>query len=230
MDKRYWLGIVAASAMAPLFAAPPAASPLGFSALDDQALAELRGRYISAGEVLHFGVQLASVWTRPDGSRIGGAVALDVGPDRSLTVSRYQLNDASKGAVSGVASVAQPVDVKGVAQVNQVAGSGNIANNLAQIHLTEGEIKAAPSASEGWQIVPTLVPEIGDALTLSVSGGLAGVASQSIGGGKLSQVSMIKGNGMTVNNAMQIVIGLKPGAIGRGAGDNWIPSLTQGLR
>ncbi|GHD66423.1 hypothetical protein [Jeongeupia chitinilytica] len=230
MDKRYWLGLVAASAMAPLFAAPTSASPLAFSALDDQSLAELRGRYINAGEVLHFGVQLASVWTRPDGSRVGGAIALDVGPDRQATVTRYQLNNTAGNAASVGATNASPVDVKGVSQVNQVAGSGNVASNLAQIHLAEGDVKIAPSAAEGWQIVPTLVSDTGEALTLSVSGGLAGVASQSIGGGKLSQASQIKGSGMSVSNAMQIIVGLKPGAIGRGNGDNWIPSLTQGLR
>ncbi|AOY00602.1 hypothetical protein [Jeongeupia sp. USM3] len=229
MNKQYWLGVAAATVIAPALAVQPTTSPLMLSTLDDQALSQLRGRYLSAGEVLHFGVQLASVWTRPDGAKVGGAVTLNIGADRSATISRYQLNDASGGVVSSLPG-GQAIDVKGVAQLNQVAGSGNVAHNVAQIQLTEGDLKATPSMAEGWRLVPTLVPENGDALALTVNGGLAGVASQSIGGGKLSQMAKVNGDGFKVSNAMQIVIGLKPGAIGRAAVENWIPSLTQGLR
>ncbi|BCL76477.1 hypothetical protein JHS3_22130 [Jeongeupia sp. HS-3] len=228
MDKRFYVGALALVCCTPLYAVERIDAMPQFSTLDDAAMANLRGRYLNAGEVLHFGVQLATVWTRPDGSRVGGAVALAVEPGRGATLTRYNLAGATTQGVSTAAG-ATPVDVTGVAQVNQIAGAGNHANNRTVIDLVEGRPAAGLPAGDGWQQVSVVPTNTSGTLALTVNGGAAGLSTQSVGGGKLSQLTVIRGNGIQVDNAMRITVGLRPSASGQGTIAASIPALTQGL-
>ncbi|RQW28981.1 hypothetical protein EHS17_03790 [Rhodobacteraceae bacterium CH30] len=181
--------------------------------VSDDALANMRGRYLDAGQITYFGIQMVSSWRNADGSVSGNAAVLYGSPqDPKLTAYNYagKQNEGSAERVpDGLASAG------GVVQVNQVAGSGNQSGNATTITVGRpGQLNPATPGA-GWQSVPLGqgVSADGGRLRVEVVRGTAGSALQQIGSGQLLQITRINANGVAATNALNIKLELDPSRI-----------------
>ena len=186
------LGLTAALG-GPLAAADP------LMLVSDQALDSLRGRYIDAGQITHFGVQLVSILRDSTGNSVGSAVVLQGVPGNLPTVTRYTLDNSSGNAgTTGASTTGGISSIQGVAQVNQVAGQANAVGNQASVQIRVDGSTAATMPGSGWSVATTGGSAVSNgALSLNLSLGNAARLTQQIGGGQLLQQTQINGNGYT---------------------------------
>ncbi|MBE5527882.1 hypothetical protein A9J41_10220 [Laribacter hongkongensis] len=199
------LGLTAALG-GPLAAADP------LMLVSDQALDSLRGRYIDAGQITHFGVQLVSILRDSTGSTVGSAVVLQGMPGSPLSVTRYTLDNSNGNAgTTGASTTGGISSIQGVAQVNQVAGQANAVGNQASVQIRVDGSTAATTPGSGWSIAAGGSPgAVNGALNLNLNLGSDARLTQRIGGGQLLQQTQINGNGYTAQNALQLQISINP--------------------
>ncbi|MGM8060452.1 hypothetical protein [Vogesella indigofera] len=203
----------------------PAVAQSSLVYLGDGALDTLRGRYIQAGQVVNFGVQMVSTWSASDGSTSGVGMALQLKPGFEPNLTAYKLSStpattataSSPGLPQGLSSM------QGVAQVNQVAGNGNKAGNTAVITISANDQQYDFAFGGGWQAeaLGQGVKIEGNAVRVEIDQGALGRASQRIGNGHLEQFTRIQGDRIAVQNMLQIQIVLKPDALSTANSQVW---------
>lgn len=203
----------------------PAVAQSSLAYLDDGALDSLRGRYIQAGQVVNFGVQMASTWSASDGTTTGVGMALQLKPGYEPNLTAYKLSSnptttttgSSPGLSQGLSSM------QGVAQVNQVAGSGNKAGNTAVITISANDQQYDFTFDGAWQAeaVGQGVKIEGNAVRVEIDQGALGRATQRIGNGHLEQFTRIQGDRIAVQNMLQIQVALKPDSLSTANSQAW---------
>jgi len=195
--------------------------------VSDDILGDTRGKFVSGGRVVRFGIEMASKW-ESRGKALEAAANLHVDMSRSTSrpdvtfTPRFTVADAD--SVPTPASATRTVDagngisnVSGVAQSIQVAGDGVSAANDAAVQIEIGPGTGsgssglpAPAAATQAQTTPS-----GAALSASVDANGLGVSitvpgageikqqirSSAAGGGGLAQTISIAGDAVRVHNA-----------------------------
>lgn len=186
----------------------------GYAALayvDDTVLDGLRGRYVDAGKIVNFGIQMTTIWRDADGTLSGVATQLTGRDNGQVRVSNYTLDGKTAGNPSSLPTTPGLASVQGVVQVNQLAGANNQSHNSATVEIDNAG--AAPLAlGTNWQPVSQSSANPGDGKSLQVviQKGAAGYAGQSIGQGQLTQFSNVQGSNVAVENSLRIQVSLSP--------------------
>ncbi|MTD33651.1 hypothetical protein [Paludibacterium denitrificans] len=127
----------------------------GYAALayvDDTVLDGLRGRYVDAGKIVNFGIQMTTIWRDADGTLSGVATQLTGRDNGQVRVSNYTLDGKTAGNPSSLPTTPGLASVQGVVQVNQLAGTNNQSHNSATVEIDNAG--AAPLAlGTNWQPV-----------------------------------------------------------------------------
>lgn len=237
--------IVLALNAVPLHAAPlaPEEKPFrGKAEISDVTLEGMRGRYISADQILYFGVEMYTEWRNGAGELVGSS-ALNVGIDRSgptptVTASGDVNND---GAGTGGASPYLPPGgglnkVQGVSQLVQVTGNGNGVTNSADVcvgaHCAAVAVTSGPANKDtginsitGAQ-AKTYVNGSGIGVSVSVEG--KGEARQSIASTTgIQQRALLSADSQTIHNQLNMVIQVQPNISGSAT---QIRDLSQTMR
>lgn len=204
--------------------------------LHDHELAQLRGRFVMPGHIVHFGVTMNSIWQDASGQVIGGQVNMQVGqgmyqPQFSVsTITSDSLPAAASaapvapGMSSGqIAGGAGLDSVAGIVQSSRSAGDFNtVANNLV-INVSRGQ--SAPTAGSPGQPLGNGVAVSGVAGQVAIQpggGGLRieiqapgqGSSWQQLGAGGLRQQANINGSFNTVRNFASLDVVLRSGLSG----------------
>lgn len=204
--------------------------------LHDHELAQLRGRFVMPGHIVHFGVTMNSIWQDASGQVIGGQVNMQVGqgmyqPQFSVsTITSDSLPAAasaapvapgmSSGQIAGGAGLGS---VAGIVQSSRSAGDFNtVANNLV-VNVSRGQ--SAPTAGGAGQPLGNGVAVSGVAGQVAIQpggGGLRieiqapgqGSSWQQLGAGGLRQQANINGSFNTVRNFASLDVVLRSGLSG----------------
>lgn len=194
-------------AMLVLGCSVPAYAMLAY--VDDGVLDSMRGRYVDAGQIVRFGVQMLSTWQNAAGVVQGAGVQLTAQAGAVPVINRYTL-DGSTGNLATASLSGGLASVQGMVQVNQQAGHGNVSRNITTIDINDGAASASMPA--GWQASgQSTVPQNGQ-LGVSINMGSAGQMGQSLGQGQLVQFSQLTGNGIITSNTLHIQLVLQPQA------------------
>ncbi|NWK80131.1 hypothetical protein [Aquitalea sp. LB_tupeE] len=177
--------------------------------VDDTVLDSMRGRYVDAGQIVRFGVQMLSTWQNAAGVVQGAGVQLTAQAGAVPVINRYTLDTttvshAANSLPSGLASV------QGMVQVNQQAGNGNVSRNITTIDINDSAASAGMPA--GWQATSQGSTTQNGQLGVSIDMGSAGQMGQSLGQGQLVQFSRLTGNGIVTSNTLHIQLVLQPQA------------------
>ena len=191
-----------------------AANPFRAVELKDAELAELRGRYVMPGRIIHFGVSMSSIWETSAGQKLGAEVTLQMGgkAEPSLYVTDLSSESVGPGATPGAGRVlggAGLMDVQGISQSVRSAGDFNDGFNSLEIIVSRGgEGPTAPADAVPWtggdfstaggQVV---VETQGGGLKLRVDAGNQGSALQQIANGNIVQKANFSGD---LNNARNL--------------------------
>ncbi|MDN0074949.1 hypothetical protein QU481_08580 [Crenobacter sp. SG2303] len=189
--------------------------------VSDKALDTLRGRYIDAGKIMSFGIEMASTWTGPDGTQRGTAVVMAGTPNLRFTptITTYSLNGTSNqsgGTGSQGGLTVSNNTVQGVTQVNQIGGNNNNSGNLVNITIRPGDPNSSTQSAPGAGWVPSQgqgVTLSGNKLTSQLDMGDKGSLSQSVGQGQLQQFTRINTNDTVTRNSLNITVTLNPNTI-----------------
>lgn len=217
-------------AIVPLQAAPLASTPVnhqpgkGLHDITDPELNALRGRYtIGSNAVVWFGVQMISTWQTGNGQNLQGtlAVAMDFSGHQPQPKISFQpsvsITRADAVVPMPAATAARNVDgsglmnVGGVVQSVQVAGDGNLADNVVRLNVHDGG--ATPAGAAGPPQGSTTTRQDGASASASFDGQNAGVqldvnglgsVQQWIRNGSLGQSVQLVADNQTVSNLMEI--------------------------
>ncbi|MBV8680308.1 MAG: hypothetical protein JO338_07675 [Aquitalea sp.] len=189
----------------------PAKSMLAY--VDDSVLDSMRGRYVDAGQIVRFGVQMLSTWQNAAGVVQGAGVQLSAQAGAVPVINRYTLNSTSTTSSAASNIPTGLASVQGTVQINQQAGNGNISRNITSIDINDGA--AAISMPAGWQASGQSSTATTGQLGVNINMGSAGQMGQSLGQGQLMQFSQIAGNGIITNNSLhiQLVVQAQAGLI-----------------
>lgn len=204
--------------------------------LHDHELAQLRGRFVMPGHIVHFGVTMNSIWQDASGQVIGGQVNMQVGqgmyqPQFSVsTITSDSLPAAASaapvapGMSSGqIAGGAGLDSVAGIVQSSRSAGDFNtVANNL-MVNVSRGQ--SAPAGSDGGQALGSGLAAANGAGQVAISPGNGGLrieiqtpgqgsSWQQLGAGGLRQQANINGSFNTVRNLASLDVVLRSGLSG----------------
>ncbi|KJH68961.1 hypothetical protein [Chromobacterium violaceum] len=183
----------------------PAKSMLAY--VDDSVLDSMRGRYVDAGQIVRFGVQMLSTWQNADGVVQGAGVQLSAQAGAVPVIHRYTLNSTSATSHAVSSMPTGLASVQGTVQINQQAGNGNISRNITRVDIDDG---AAPvSMPAGWQDSAQGSAVTNGQLGVSINMGSAGQMGQYLGQGQLVQFSRITGNGIITNNSLHIQLAVQ---------------------
>lgn len=200
-----------------------ASDPLQPVEVSDEELAQLRGRFVMPGLIVHFGVIMSSQWENAQGQVLGGQVGMQMSEGMfqpqftaSIVTSKGDLAPpaAGTGQIIGGEGLAT---VDGVSQSVRAAGDFNRANNDFTITVRRGE---APSATNGGgQPLTGPIESVTNAGSVRISpsgGGLQiaiqaagqGSSLQNLGNGGLQQHTSIGGSSNAVANltALEVVL------------------------
>lgn len=191
--------------------------------VSDEELAQLRGRFVMPGLIVHFGVTMSSQWENAQGQVLGGRVGMQLSEgmfEPQFTASivtshgKQPPPTAGSGQVIGGEGLAA---VDGVSQSVRAAGDFNRANNDFTITVRRGE--APPPASGGGQPLTGVIESATSAGSVRISpsgGGLQiaiqavgqGSSLQNLGNGGLQQHTRIGGSSNAVSNlaALEVVL------------------------
>lgn len=181
-------GAVAMMSLAPAaLAAPVHRDAFRPVELADAELGEMRGRFVSQGEILYFGVEMYTQWTAAGEVYVAG---LNIGIDRSQSSFRPTVtivriadirntnpSDTATGAAAGRAISQGGLDaVQGVGQVVQVTGDANLARN--NMMLTVRSYNGTPLATAGGTAgsATAVDPQSGAVASATVANNSLGVA------------------------------------------------------
>ncbi len=236
MNTLRWLTLMCLATCAPAYAAS-AFKPIE---LRDAEMAELRGRYVMPGRIISFGIVMSSTWTNAAGASVTGTAnmqvnATTVAPQFYVQVSGHDGTGSAKqadgtGTVVGGAGLGTG---QGVVQSVRAAGDGNSATNGVDINVTRNGLAPANYVQSGQALVAgqpiTGSTAAGQVTVTAQNGGLQlalqannnqGSVLQQIGGGAVSQGTIIKGDFNAIANSTQLNVVL---------GSNGLNGLTQNL-
>ena len=235
MNTYRWLTVMCLVASMPVYASS------GFKPIEvkDSELAELRGRYVMPGRIISFGIVMSTTWTNSAGDSITGTANMQVNSS-TVTPQFYVTTTSTTGngtpPTTGTGTVVGGAGLgsgQGVTQSVRAAGDGNTANNGVDINVTQNGLAAANIVQSGKALVAgeTITGDSG-AGQVSVSaknGGLQmavlasnnqGNVLQQIGGGNVSQSTLITGNLNAITNLTQINVVM---------GNNNLSNITRSL-
>lgn len=204
----------------------------GKSEIADASLADMRGRYISANQILYFGVEMYTEWRNGAGEVVGTS-ALNVGIDRSGATPIVSVSGAANNNGSGTGGASpNPTpggglnQVQGVSQLVQVTGNGNRATNNADVCV--GAQCAAVAVSSGPANNDTGINSVtGARATTYVNGNGVGVSVSVAGKGEarqsitsvtgIQQRAQLSADSQTIHNQLNMVIQVQPNITGTAA-------------
>lgn len=198
--------------------------------ISDQELAQLRGKFVMPGQIIHFGITMISSWQDAHGQVLGASVSMQAqqgmfqpvfrvtslnkesAPDLEAVAS-YTASQ-SQGQVSGGAGLH---NVSGASQSIQAAGDNNVATNEVQMNVSRAD--QAPALDTSGTALTNQVTTQTSSGNVQVTPGSQGVeiaiqstangsALQRIGAGTLLQNSKIMSSGNVVKNlaALEVVL------------------------
>lgn len=229
MKSLAWL----ASFLAALSLPASADNPFRAVELQDHELAQLRGRYVMPGRIIHFGVTMSSIWENSAGQTIGAGVTFQLDeqaqPSLHITQLAPQGEDQGSGGVvvpgnGQVVGGAGLTGVQGVSQSVRSAGDFNDGLNNLEIVVTRGADAPAPAADAApWSGQTGFVGAAGEVLVSTRNGGLQihldagaqGNALQQIGGGNITQQANFSGNLNTARNLATLSVALRDLPLGQ---------------
>lgn len=184
------------------------AEPL-YAYLSDQAMDEVRGKFIEGNQITSFGIQMVSTWQDADGRWQGVAANLQGTPGYTPNLTTYTLNSSTinPGTPTETAGMSS---INGVAQVNQISGTGNRGGNTAEVVVRfDGQQLQAPTGS--WTTSDGKgVTLSNNQLRVDVDLKGNGALSQRMGNGQIGQFTQIHGNNLAVQNSMLIQVNMAP--------------------
>lgn len=196
--------------------------------VQDQELAQLRGRYVMPGRIISFGVVMSSTWLNANGDRIGATASLQVQqstfkPQFYVTTTTQSGTGTSNlqgsGIVTGGAGLGSG---QGVTQVTRAAGDNNSSYNNVQINVSEadqapqmtapqGQALASGSvinASNGAGSISIASTATGIQMGIQAAGGQGASLQRLADGGVLQNTTLLGGNN-AVNNLTQLNVVLR---------------------
>lgn len=184
------------------------AEPL-YAYLSDQAMDEVRGKFIEGNQITSFGIQMVSTWKDADGRWQGVAANLQGAPGYTPNLTTYTLNNSTvqSGTPTETAGMSS---INGVAQVNQISGTGNRGGNSAEVVVRfDGQQLQAPTGS--WTTSDGKGVTLSDnQLRVDVDLKGNGSLSQRMGNGQIGQFTRIHGDNLAVQNSMLIQVNMAP--------------------
>jgi len=223
------LGVLPATLVLAAPATPPEERAFkGHTEISNMALGNVRGSFISADQILYFGVEMYTEWKTQAGGVYGAS--LNIGIDRSNgssptvhVTSNVQGAAASNGSgatstSSGQISSGGLNQVQGVSQVVQTTGNGNGVTNTIGVDVgTQRPAMAGASASaqdsgnrtlvdtQTGTVAQTYINPTGAGVIVAVP--TQGTASQSVASMiGLQQRAQVVGNANSVQNQLNMVI------------------------
>src|SRR5690606_5066759 len=208
-------------------------NPFRAAELDDDELAQLRGRYVMPGRIIHFGVTMSSVWENSAGQTIGAGVTfqLDGRAQPSLHVTQLapQSEDQTQGraVIPGNGQVvggAGLTGVQGISQSVRSAGDFNDGLNNLEIVITRGGgVRGQHAGAERGRRASGFSGAAGGLLVSTRNGGLQshldagaqGHALQQIGGGNITQQANFSGNLNSARNLATLNVALRDLPLGQ---------------
>ncbi|KAF1691277.1 hypothetical protein [Pseudoxanthomonas koreensis] len=189
----------------------PVGNGSGLVELSDEEMGDMRGRYtVSSNTVAWFGVTMVSTWQNDAGQQLTSSmtVTMDVRqPGKPVVTFQPHVSitaiDAPPPPPSGQREIdnAGLANVTGVVQSVQVAGDGNVAQNTAQITVTERQAppEAPPAGLAASTVATASAP--GMNAVASVENNIARVLLQIDGHGAVEQWISRSGMGQTIQLA-----------------------------
>ncbi|WP_395607753.1 hypothetical protein [Pseudomonas sp. B22129] len=236
MNTRSWLTALCLAASVPAYAS----SPFKPIELKDSEMAELRGRYVMPGRIVSFGLVMSTTWTNAAGATVTGTANMQVSsstvtPQFYVQITGHDGNGVIKqpdgsGTVVGGSGLGSG---QGVVQSVRAAGDGNTATNGVDINVSKNGLAPANYVQSGQALMagqPITGGTAAGQVTVSAqNGGLQmallannnqGSVLQQIGGGAVSQGTIIKGDFNAISNMTQLNVVL---------GNNGLNNITQSL-
>lgn len=184
----------------------------GIAVVDDAELSAMRGKFVSQGQVIGFGLQMLTRWQSGDGAV--REASLNVSADlRGAGRSSVQASVVSQGAMTqsarGFVGVQAPT-VNGTYQGVQVAGDANDVSNRMEIQVQRGEVRLELPAGNPLAQAAGAIAEV-------TSSGVARVRVDTPGGfaeqrmgpnAGPSQISAVASNGASVQNLTRLSVNL----------------------
>jgi hypothetical protein len=221
--------LLLAGAIMPLHAATPDATPAsqppgkGLHDIPDPELNTLRGRYtVGSNAVVWFGVQMISTWRTSNGQNLQGTLAVAMNfnghqPQPQVSFQPTVSITRADAAIPMPATTARSIDGSGLANVGgvvqsvQVAGDGNLANNVVRLNVHDGD--TAPSGTNGPSSGSLAARQDGASASAGFDGRNASVqldvnglgsVQQWIRDGSLGQSVQLAADNQAVSNLMEI--------------------------
>ncbi|WP_439862422.1 hypothetical protein [Pseudomonas antarctica] len=236
MNTFRWLTVMCLAASAPAFASS-AFKPIE---LKDSEMADLRGRYVMPGRIVSFGLVMSTTWTNAAGATVTGTANMQVSsstvtPQFYVQITGHDGNGLARqpdgtGTVVGGSGLGNG---QGVVQSVRAAGDGNSATNGVDINVSKNGLAPANYVQSGQALMagqPVTGGTAAGQVTISAqNGGLQmallannnqGSVLQQIGGGAVSQGTIIKGDLNAISNLTQLNVVL---------GNNGLNTITQNL-
>lgn len=224
MKTPYWLLAGCFAAIVPL----QASATFKPIEVQDQELAQLRGRYVMPGRIISFGVVMSTSWQNASGDVIGATTTMQVQQTTikpqfyvSLvnTTGNGTPTSTGTGTVTGGAGLST---TQGVTQSIRAAGDNNSAYNNVSINVSESNNPPASSTPQGQLLTggtPITGANAAGNLSVSVnSGGVLlniqannnqGNTLQQIAQGGVMQNTTLLGASNMVNNMTQLNVVLR---------------------
>lgn len=240
MKTSYWLAVACLAASA-------SGHANGFKPIEinDQELAQLRGRYVMPGRIISFGVVMSSTWRNASGDVIGAATSMQIQastikPEFYVSTIKYDGNGSTPeqgtGNVIGGAGLASG---QGVTQSVRAAGDSNTAYNHVSIDVSEANHAPALVPGQGQALMAgqtitgsnaagsVAVSATGGGIQMAIqANGNQGSAMQQVAQGGLLQNTRLLGNSNMVNNLTQLNVVLNNNGPSAGALDCNLNQLT----
>ncbi|MDF2795663.1 MAG: hypothetical protein K0S85_3416 [Pseudomonas orientalis] len=244
MKRSYWL------TLACLAATTSGLAHAGFKPIEvqDQELAELRGRYVMPGRVISFGIVMNSTWRNASGDLIGASSSMQiqaatVKPQFYVSTIKQTGNGSAPeqggGMITGGAGLGSG---QGVTQSVRAAGDGNSAYNNVSINVKESSQAPALAPAQGQLLDKgqtisgsnaagsVAVTATGSGVQMAIQANHnQGSTLQQVAQGGLLQNTRLLGNGNLVNNMTQLNVVLNSNGPSAGALDCNLTQL-RGLR
>lgn len=173
--------------------------------LADDELGHMRGKFVTAGQVMYFGVEMVTQWLASSGQMITASGVLQINlagstPQVSfvptITVEQRAAASGSAGQGSAVAVGGGGLqDVTGVVQNIQVAGTSNGITNTIGINVRNA---SGPSAVQ---------PSSSGVLSASTTTASGSVASVGLGGNGMSVAVAVPDQGRAMQQIRQVGMG-----------------------
>jgi len=221
------IGVLPTTQASPV--APDMAAFKGHTEISDRALNGVRGSYISADQILYFGVEMYTQWQSSSGTY---GASLNIGIDRSVSkvqptvtvtsnVNGSNGGNGTAGTPSGQISSGGLKQVQGVTQVVQTTGNSNrVANTIGLDVVTQRPATAGSTNSAQAGGNKTFVDNTGATARTYVNANGAGVtvtvpmhgsASQSVASViGMQQQAQVYSDANTVQNQLNMVIQVQP--------------------